>query len=116
MVVIGRKRKEVIPTDADRVQEIAATLLKKYCDHFYNAKRMDYEKDKLEYRYLDEVEAELLANGKPGNIFDEYTFLVEKSRVDIIEKLKELPLLEVVEVEVEVVEVEVEVVLEEVRV
>lgn len=71
-------------------QEIAATLLKKYCDHFYNAKRMDYEKDKLEYRYLDEVEAELLANGKPGNIFDEYTFLVEKSRVDIIEKLKEL--------------------------
>ncbi len=71
-------------------QEIAVTLLKKYCDHFYNAKRMDYEKDKLEYRYLDEVEAELLANGKPGNLFDEYTFLVEKSRVDIIEKLKEL--------------------------
>ncbi len=71
-------------------QEIAATLLKKYCDHFYNAKRMDYEKDKLEYCYLDEVEAELLANGKPGNLFDEYTFLVEKSRVDIIEKLKEL--------------------------
>ena len=71
-------------------QEIAATLLKKYCDHLYNAKRMDYEKDKLEYRYLDEVEAELLANGKPGNLFDEYTFLVEKSRTDIIEKLKEL--------------------------
>lgn len=71
-------------------QEIAVTLLKKYCNHFYNAKRMDYEKDKLEYRYLDEVEAELLANGKPGNLFDEYTFLVEKSRVDIIEKLKEL--------------------------
>lgn len=71
-------------------QEIAAALLKKYCDHLYNAKRMDYEKDKLEYRYLDEVEAELLANGKPGNLFDEYTFLVEKSRTDIIEKLKEL--------------------------
>ena len=44
----------------------------------------------MEYRYLDEVEAELRANGKPGNYFDEYTFLVEKSRVDIIEKLKEL--------------------------
>jgi len=71
-------------------QEIASTLLKKYCDNFYNARRMDYEKDKLEYRYLDEVEAELLANGRPGNLFDEYTFLVEKSRVDIIEKLKEL--------------------------
>jgi len=71
-------------------QDIAATLLKKYCDNFYNAKRLDYEKDKLEYRYLDEVEAELAANGKAGNLFDEYTFLVEKSRWDIIEKLKEL--------------------------
>ncbi len=71
-------------------QEIAATLLKKYCDHYYNAKRLDYEKDKLEYRYLDEVEAELATNGKPGNLFDEYTFLVEKSREDIITKLREL--------------------------
>ncbi|EKD28830.1 MAG: hypothetical protein ACD_79C00188G0001 [uncultured bacterium] len=71
-------------------QEIATTLLKKYCDHFYNAKRMDYEKDKIEYRYLDEVEAELLASGKKGNLFDEYTFFIEKSRIDIIGKLKEL--------------------------
>lgn len=71
-------------------QEIAATLLKKYCDHYYNARRLDYEKDKLEYRYLDEVEAELAANGNPGNLFDEYTFVVEKSREDIIDKLKEL--------------------------
>ncbi len=51
---------------------------------------MDYEKDKLEYRYLDEVEAELAAQGKPGNFFDEYVFTVEKSRTDIIEKLKAL--------------------------
>lgn len=71
-------------------QEIAATLLKKYCDHYYNSKRLDFEKDKLEYRYLDEVEAELAAYGKPGNLFDEYTFTVEKSREDIILKLKEL--------------------------
>jgi len=71
-------------------QEIAATLLKKYCDHYYNARRLDYEKDKLEYRYLDEVEVELTANGNPGNLFDEYTFVVEKSREDIIDKLKEL--------------------------
>lgn len=71
-------------------QEIAATLLKKYCDQFYNAKRMDYEKDKLEYRFLDEVEAELLAKGKSGNLFDEYVFMVEKTRTDIIDKLKEL--------------------------
>ncbi|MBE7447231.1 MAG: hypothetical protein HS132_19300 [Planctomycetia bacterium] len=44
----------------------------------------------MEYRYLDEVEAALEAQGKKGNIVDEYTFLVEKSRDDIIAKLKEL--------------------------
>jgi len=71
-------------------QEIAAALLKKYCDSFYNARRMDYEKDKLEYQYLDEVEAELEAKGKAGNFFDEYLFQVEKSRSDIISKLIEL--------------------------
>lgn len=71
-------------------QEIAITLLKKYCDHFYHAKKLDYEKDKMEYKYLDEVEAALEAQGKKGNIVDEYTFLVERSRDDIIAKLKEL--------------------------
>ncbi|MGQ3685946.1 MAG: DEAD/DEAH box helicase family protein [Candidatus Loosdrechtia sp.] len=71
-------------------QEIAITLLKKYCDHYYHAKRLDYEKDKMEYKYLDEVEIALEAQGKRGNIIDEYTFLVEKSRTDIIAKLKEL--------------------------
>lgn len=48
------------------------------------------KKDKMEYRYLDEVEAALEAQGKKGNIVDEYTFLVERSRDDIIAKLKEL--------------------------
>lgn len=71
-------------------QDVAVTLLKKYCDHYYNAKRLDYEKDKIEYKYLDEVEAELAAQGKKGNIFDEYTILVEKSRDDIIKKLTDL--------------------------
>jgi len=71
-------------------QEIALTLLKKYCSHFYDAMQMNWEKDKQEYRYLDEVEAELEAAGKKGNLFEEYTFLVEKSRIDIIEKLREL--------------------------
>ncbi|WKZ19822.1 MAG: hypothetical protein QY310_04490 [Candidatus Jettenia sp. CY-1] len=71
-------------------QEIAITLLKKYCDHYYHAKQLDYEKDKMEYKYLDEVEAALEAQGKKGNIVDEYTFLVEKSRTDIIAKRKEL--------------------------
>jgi len=71
-------------------QDIAIILLKKYCDNFYNAKRLDYEKDKIEYKYLHEVEAALSAQGKKSNIFDEYTFLVDKSREDIIKKLLEL--------------------------
>ena len=71
-------------------QDIAITMLKKYCDNFYHAKKLDYEKDKMEYKYLDEVEAALEAQRKKGNIVDEYTFLVEKSRDDIIVKLNEL--------------------------
>lgn len=71
-------------------QDIAITMLKKYCDHFYHAKKLDYEKDKMEYKYLDEVEAALEAQKKKGNIVDEYTFLVEKSREDIILKLNVL--------------------------
>jgi len=86
-------REELEFSSFDKVlvwQEIAETLLKKYCDHYYLARQMDWEKDKLEYRLLHEIEAEYLASGKSGNLFDEYTFLVEKSRTDIIEKLKEL--------------------------
>ena len=71
-------------------QNIAIALLKKYTDNFYFAKKMDYEKDKIEYRYLDEVEKELRAAGEKNNLFDEYTFLVEKSKQDIIIKLNEL--------------------------
>lgn len=71
-------------------QEIATILLKKYCDNFYNASRMSYEKDKFEYRYLDEVEQELKDQGRPGNLFDEYVFTVERSKADIIAKISEL--------------------------
>ncbi|MGR3318886.1 MAG: DEAD/DEAH box helicase family protein [Candidatus Anammoxibacter sp.] len=71
-------------------QDIVITLLKKYCDRYYNAKKLDYEKDKMEYKYLDEVEAAIAKQGKKGNLFDEYSFLVEKSREDIIMKLTEL--------------------------
>ena len=71
-------------------QEIASALLKKYCDRFYNARQLDYEKDKIEFRYIDEVEAELIMKEKSGNLFDEFTFLVEKSKEDIIVRLKQL--------------------------
>jgi hypothetical protein len=71
-------------------QEIAITLLKKYTDNFYYVKKMDYEKDKIEYRYLDEVEKELEDNGDKGNLFKEYTFLVEKSKTDIILNIKKM--------------------------
>ncbi|MDR4504909.1 MAG: hypothetical protein MRK01_09000 [Candidatus Scalindua sp.] len=71
-------------------QDIAVVLLKKYCDQYYNVKKLDYEKDKIEYKYIHEVETALSAQEKKGNLFDEYTFTVEKSREDIITKLTEL--------------------------
>lgn len=66
-------------------QEIAVSLLKKYMDSYYNAARMDYEKDKIVYKYLDEMKEE-----DKKNFFDEYEFLVEKSRTGIIENIKKL--------------------------
>ncbi len=71
-------------------QEIAVTLLKKYCDQYFNMMKLDFEKDKMEYKYLDDVEAALAAKGKAGNLFDDYTVLVDRSREDIINKILQL--------------------------
>ncbi len=62
-------------------QEIAETLLYKYCDRFYKFHKSEWEKDYLEYRTLDESDP---------NFPQEYHFLVEKSREDIIEKLNHI--------------------------
>ena len=79
-----------IPTDLlefrsfERVhqwQEIAVSLLKKYCDRFYKYHKAAYENDYLEYREL--------APGDP-NFISEYHILVEKSKQDILAKLQEI--------------------------
>jgi hypothetical protein len=62
-------------------QEIAATLLRKYCDRFYKVRKADFEKDHLEYKTLTEDD---------GNFIDNYLFLIDQSRKDIVTKLEEL--------------------------
>lgn len=67
-----------------RWQEIALTLLKKYCDRYYTFRKAEFENMHLEYRELTE---------KDRNFFESYQFLVEQSRVEIIttlQKIKEL--------------------------
>jgi hypothetical protein len=64
-----------------RWQEIAVTLLCKYCDRFYKFKKAEWENDHLEYRDLAEDD---------GNFIESYLFLIEQSRQDIITKLEEI--------------------------
>jgi len=61
--------------------EIAVSLLKKYCDRYYNHKRAEYENKHLEYRELDENDP---------NFIDEYRCYIEKSREAIISSLNAL--------------------------
>jgi len=71
-------------TDFDRIrrwQEIATTLLKKYCDRYYKLCRQEWESKHLEYIELSEDDP---------NFIEQYRFLVEQSRQDIVEKLLEL--------------------------
>lgn len=64
-----------------RWQEIASTLLRKYCDRFYKIRKAEFEKDHLQYRMLTEDD---------GNFIDDYLFLIDQSRKDIVTKLEEI--------------------------
>ncbi len=64
-----------------RWQEIASTLLRKYCDRFYKVSKAEFEKDHLEYRTLTEDDP---------NFIDDYLFLIDQSRQDIVTKLEEI--------------------------
>ena len=75
---------EMVATSFDRVhrwQEIASSLLRKYCDRYYKHLKAAFEKDHLEYQILTEDDL---------NFIDEYRFLIDKSRADIVAKLKEI--------------------------
>jgi hypothetical protein len=64
-----------------RWQEIASTLLRKFCDRFYKVKKAEFEKDHLEYKMLTENDP---------NFIENYIFLVDQSRQDIVTKLEEI--------------------------
>ncbi len=66
---------------ARRWQEIASTLLRKYCDRLYKVRKAEFEKDHLEYRTL---------TGDDPNFIDDYLFLIDQSRKDVITKLEEI--------------------------
>lgn len=77
-------REELAFTNFSKVrlwQEIATVLLKKYCDRYYKHRKNEYEMPHLEYRDL---------SADDPNFFDEYRFLIEESREDIIETLQQL--------------------------
>jgi hypothetical protein len=64
-----------------RWQEIALTLLKKFCDRYYKLRKAEFENQYLEYREL---------TADDPNFVQDYRFLVEQSRDEIIVKLQEL--------------------------
>lgn len=82
--VIYIPREEMEPRSFDqahRWQEIASTLLRKYCDRFYKARKAEFEEPYREYRTLTENDP---------NFIDDYLFLVAQSRPDIVTKLEEI--------------------------
>lgn len=64
-----------------RWQEIASTLLTKYCDRFYKHSRGEFESENLEYRDLMPDDP---------NFFSEYQILVQRSENAVVEKLREI--------------------------
>jgi len=62
-------------------QEIAGVLVQRYCDRFYKTRRAEFENDHLEYLSLTEED---------GNFIENYRFLIDQSRKDIISKLEEI--------------------------
>ena len=67
-----------------RWQETATSLLKKYLESSYKAKKNEYEKSKYEYYELDPDDP------KDKNFFDEYKITIQESQVEIADKLEEL--------------------------
>lgn len=77
-------KEEMEPHSFEQVrqwQEIAGILLRKYCARFYKVRKAEFEKDFLEYKTLSEDDP---------NFIQEYRFLIEQSRQDIVTKLKEI--------------------------
>lgn len=59
-------------------QNIASTLIRKYCDRFYKASKDEWEAPHREYRYLDATDPSFIS---------EYKVLIDKSQQQIIKQL-----------------------------
>ena len=70
-------------------QEIAAALLKKYCEHYYSFRKKEWELPHLEYRDLDGADQNF-PNGNDEYPDGYYRILVQESEIEIVEKIKEL--------------------------
>ena len=70
-------------------QEIAAALLKKYCEHYYAFRKKEWELPHLEYRDLDGADPNF-PNGNDEYPDGYYRILVQESEIEIVEKIKEL--------------------------
>ena len=64
-------------------QEVAAALLKKYCDKFYKHSKNAYEMPLLEYRSLDPADDD-------GNFVQEYVIQVKKSQTALVDEVRRL--------------------------
>ena len=64
-----------------RLQEIASSLLKKYCERYYAFRKQEFEAPHLEYRILSEDDP---------NFVDEYRCLIDRSQTDIIAALGDI--------------------------
>ena len=64
-----------------RWQQIAVSVLKKYIDRYYKGCQSEWEKDHLEYQELTEDDP---------NFTEAYELMIDASRTDIINRLKEI--------------------------
>lgn len=70
-------------------QEIAESLLKKYCERYYSFRKKEWELPHLEYRDLDESDPNF-PQGDDLYPSGYYRMLIEESQTEIIDKLKDL--------------------------
>jgi Type III restriction enzyme, res subunit len=70
-------------------QEIAESLLKKYCERYYSFRKKEWELPHLEYRDLDESDPNF-PQGDDVHPNGYYRMLIEESQTEIVDKLKDL--------------------------